>query len=704
MNRPFPQRFFNPPNELSLGTLNGAPGELVTRLIALAERGSRTLLPSRLGSVTRWYGMAPNSREERMLREEFRSWLGPPLTNAVVTVGNPRDDMDRAALANFDGWRILSADVNDSWQNAARDSVTVLLDVWSLAPERSVDAPRPVGRVLRQFYEALLGTSREDAEAALTELRARALMNATNLRFLRLHMLSELASPQALRDDPQMQGLTLLARPPAVTERLAAAADALVIHPAVDANLAFEAIGRDLERIWPGLVTERHQVTTASTARCFALVEIAMPSPRGPLLSDVANLFPDDPLLRGVAARWGTPPQPAAVVTALAHYHRGEYDLALTAAERDTAGRQTVGVALAAAVNLTTGEAASRALALFANLDARDQDHLEQNAVEAVVLEKLRAVTSGSRTPTGWLDWLQGDWADRPDLLEDWAHGWASPCSDGNEPAGELAVELLGALNDARRGRVRNGLPVFVNALLDVDLTASGVSLAVTLFDILLSSEPGRIERQASLAMLDEILRVGISTKEHDEILNAIDEQLQLLGPRDASWLVQVVDLLALHSSPQVDRREATLALACSTALAWRDRLDVLDAKLLSYLFPEAGFDATPSPAERDAPTERRPTTVGIYSLLESATRQATVWIRAKWPEVEIRTSSDHVNSDALTAMARGVDVFLVQTSHAKHAATQAIEAAIGDRSRLVLVNGRGASSLVRALLQWASE
>ena len=43
----------------------------------------------------------------------------------------------------------------------------------------------------------------------------------------------------------------------------------------------------------------------------------------------------------------------------------------------------------------------------------------------------------------------------------------------------------------------------------------------------------------------------------------------------------------------------------------------------------------------------------------------------------------------------------LVQTSHAKHAATQAITAAALDPDRVVYVNGRGATALVRELLVW---
>jgi hypothetical protein len=88
--------------------------------------------------------------------------------------------------------------------------------------------------------------------------------------------------------------------------------------------------------------------------------------------------------------------------------------------------------------------------------------------------------------------------------------------------------------------------------------------------------------------------------------------------------------------------------------------------------------------------------------LMESAVRVVTSWIQERWPGVKVKTSAEADNSKLLTSLAQSVDVMLVQTSHAKHAATAAIEMAIADSSRLVLVNGRGASSLMRALLAWA--
>jgi hypothetical protein len=285
----------------------------------------------------------------------------------------------------------------------------------------------------------------------------------------------------------------------------------------------------------------------------------------------------------------------------------------------------------------------------------------------------------------------------------EWAGRWYRQDSlDYN--AEDLAVELLGALNDGRRGRVRNGLPVFIDWLVDDGLPSSGVALATTIFDVLLSSEPGRVERQVSLILLEEVLLVGCTSQEYSEMIDAVGRQFRLLGARDAPWLAECLDLFMQYSSPDVSRRDALVLDALGVATAWLDRLEPDDVFILRQVFADAALSfatGTPQVNLPNAPVDRELQQVGIYSLLESASQVAADRIRAMFPNVQVRTSSGHVNSETLAALVRGADVMLVQTSHAKHAATQAITAAALDPDRVVYVNGRGATALVRELLVW---
>lgn len=706
--------FYAPPNDVDPARLQGPADELLRVMMArLDGASSRTLLPARVDGRTRWYGIAPSAREARLLLEEMRSWLGPPLSRGPRSIERSTDAVDTAASLVSPSSMVLRVDITTGWHTAARENVSSLLDVWTLTPERGLDLPRPVGRVLRQFYESLLAADRSAAETALDEIRARALLTPTNVRFLRVELLSTLGSPVEIRDDPSLRGISLLSRPPAVTDRLATAADALLVAPALARgadSAEWTLVAQQLEEAWPGLVTHPSQVTSVAGARCLALAEILASEPRHHVLASLADDWSDDDVV-GVLAEKYQPPGQSKVqphVGALELYHAGEYELALTTIEADAPDRRTAAVALAAAVNLGDSGSATRALTLVERLATEDREQLLEQAVERVFHEQLLGRTADARVPDGWLTWLTEDWPDRPDLLSDWASSWDRSPHELTRSAQDIATELLDALNDGRRSRVRNGLPVFTEWLLGPgDLDPGAVSLATTVLDIMLSSEPGRIERQAALLLLDEVFAAGCSSAEYSEVLDAISRQLHEIGPRDAAWLAQCLDLILLSASPKPATKAAVLSTSFALVQSWGDRVDRTEEVLLKHVFHDAGMEIPDRSGRPDEePSNGGPTksfrSVGIYSLLEPAARIAARWITETWPGVQVKLSHDHVNSRALESIVQSSDVMLVQTSRAKHAATHAIETASTSPSTVVLVHGRGATSLLRALLLWS--
>jgi hypothetical protein len=397
---------------------------------------------------------------------------------------------------------------------------------------------------------------------------------------------------------------------------------------------------------------------------------------------------------------------PEAPGSPLALYELGSYDRALQAAEQLPSTRAVATVALACAVNLASASAAARALAVYQSLPRDVRDAMQGNAVEAAFVAQLDALTAQQTLPSGWLDWLRGDWPDRPDLLAEWSRTWSSPATLGEGPS--VALEVLDALHDARRDRVRNGLPVLIEAILSAPLEPARVTLMVVLCDVLLSSEPGRLERQAATVLIDECLSQGCDRSEYRDLLTAIERQMLHLGPREATWLLQVLDLMLLHGAPDPSQQASLVGVVYALLLNWSDRLDPVDRALSAKLIGVALGDAqvlalNVDPADPVA-SGRVPASVGIYSLMEGASAQAAKWIKETWPGTEVRVSSAHVSTDALSALVRGVDVMLVQTSHAKHAATHAVEAAATDSAKILRVAGRGATSLFRALLAWSED
>lgn len=700
--------FFAKPNEVARDGVSGASGELLEALVGRLETiGARTVLPARVAGSTRWYGIAATDPDARLLLEEMQAWLGAPISRAIRSVRSDADPIDAAALRLAGTGTALRADVTEGWQRHARENVNGLFDTWSLAPLRRLDRPRPVGRVLRDFYDGILAGDRSTAEAALEEIRARALLTPTNARFLRIELIGSLGTSEELRDDPVLRDVALLARPPAVTEHLVRAGNALVIEPtAAGPDPDWRKAAEELEDLWPGLLTQPSQVRSTEGARCLALAESLTDHPRADVLEELRVEWGADDVLLAILGSAPPPPSLEAPMDEgpLALYHAGRYEQALDQIEDEAATASLAGVALHAALNLADPTSAARALKIVDRLTEADRQSLLANVVDRYSFDELTARIAGTSIPSNWLDWLAGDWPDRPDLLREWSSDWTDAADDGDDEA--FAEAVLDALNDERRGRTRNGLPVFIEWLVgDGGLDAGRVPLAVTLFDFMLGSEPGKVERHASLTLLDEILTTGCDTTEYAELLGALGGQLRLIGPRDVGWLAASIDLLLLSAAVDPAARSAMFAECFATAVGWATRVDPTDALLLSVAFSDAGFEYPLSEGGDDEaghPTKsfRK---VGIYSLLEPAAITASRWIRERWPGVQVTLSHDHVNSRPLEAMVRGSDVVLVQTSRAKHAATKAIRDAARDDESVVLVHGRGATALLRALLQWTS-
>lgn len=670
------------------------------------------MLPARVQGRTRWYGVAPSDREARLLLEEVEAWLGAPVTTGGAYVTAKDDAVDASAALLHPGGIVIRADVEAGWQSEARENVRSLVDLWAITPERSSDERRPVGRVLRYFYEAIAARDRTSAVDAFEEIRYGGLLSPSNVRFLRVELLGLLGQPQELLDDPLLQDVTMLRRPPEVTDHLARAADALYVPESVVAldDDAVRHVAATIEASWPGLIEHPSQLRSVSGARCLALVETLAERPRPGVVEALRLDWSEDALVARVVQMLAESPVPAelhgqpSVSLVLRHYQAGEFELTLDTAEREAPDRGVAPAVLHAAVNLGDANAAARAVAYVNRLPVDDRDNLLAQAAEAHFYELLLSHNEGPDVPNDWLDWLRSEWPDRPDLLHEWSSGWRT--EELTEAFGaQLAGELLDALNDQRRGRVRNGLPALLRWIVTDDgLAPASIPLAVTILEIMLGSDPGRAERRAGLDLFGAVLETGCSAPEYRDVLAAIGEQMAGLGPREADWLVGVLDLQLLSPVPDTAARSELFGEALGIAVSWYERIDRTEATLLSKVFSDGGMHFE-VPADESAGQASRVQrvfgSVGIYSLSESAAQNARRWIEEEWPGVTVRLSHAHENNSELAGLVQTSDVLLMQTSHAKHAATIAIERSV-ETNRLVRVNGRGATSLLRGLFEWA--
>jgi hypothetical protein len=704
--------FFSSPNEISIAELTTSQAELLSDLVDLGEEASlrRTVLPARSAGITRWYGFASSRTDERLLLEELRSWIGPPVGSRLRQVAAGSSDLlDIHALEIAGDRRIVVATISEDHRESAQAALRGLSQMWALLPTRVRAPDRPVGRVLRDFYQALLAGSRPIAEAALEEVTSRGLLSSTNVRFLLVDLINAVGTAAEMRSDKRLVDLALLVRPPRVTESLARAADELFFH--WDGALGpteVERISSDLENCWPGLVVSATQVRSRATARCLAAVESIASAPRRSVLDFLATgPWSDDAF---VAAVVGTHSAVGLVQHESAYEYliAGELDQALSRAI-SSGNPDDLTVAVFAAFELGTDEAARIALVAIDGQDSGIGLMAADNPVVARRIAALRERLDAHEEAGDWCQWLQQlDAADvvRPDRLRDWSTRLSREPMADPVYVDKLTSALFDALNDGRRSNVRNVLPLIVESFYaDGELALQCVGAAVLTVQVTLASDAGAAERALVLTLADQILECGCTASEYSDLVEALSEHVAVIGSRSADFIADAVSLVVDGPALEDDVRANFYAKAAAAVTSMVDRLDPMEAVVLQRALASAGVALNLPLSAVEGDSDGSATTAGIvmiYSLAESTARRAADWIAAAHPDVEIKFSSDKVNSDRLVATVRSAAAVFVHTSKATHAATNAISAAASEKNQIVWVNGRGASSIFRAFLSWA--
>lgn len=705
--------FFSSPNEISLADLSASQAELLVGLVGRSYEMSlrRTVLPARGDGLTRWYGFTSSSTDERLLLEELRSWVGAPIGSRPRPIAvDSSDPLDLHALAVGNGRRIVVVIISEDHRDAAQAALRGLNEMWAVLPSRVRAPDRPVGRVLRDFYQALIAGSRPLAAGALEEITSRGLLSSTNVRFLLVDLISAVGTAAEMRSEPRLADLSLLQRPPRVTESLADAANELFFHwVGTLEQVDLERIATALEDCWPGLVVSPSQVASRATARCLAAVESITNSPRRSVLDFLAEgRWSDDEFVAAVVAnRSVVDPVPRV----------GAYEL-LVAGELDDALRQAVSsenpvdltVAVFAAYEIGTVDAARMALAAIESLGPDGVAVLASQPVVAGRVETLRDRSDASEEAADWCEWLRqlnsGD-AVQFDKLRDWSIQLPEQLMTDPAYVDTLTGDLFDALNDERRSHVRNALPLIVESFyVDGVLAPQCVGAAVLTVQVTLASDAGAAERSLVLALVDQVLECGCTVGEYSDLVESLSEHIPVLGARSADFIADAVSLLVDGPALAGDVRTNFYAKAVSAVISMVDRLDPLEVLVLQRALAAAGL-ALDLPEFEASESDDSATLVSgpimIYSLAESAARRAADWIAVANPDVEIKFSSDKVNSDRLVAMVRSSVAVFVHTSKATHAATNAISSAASEKNEILWVNGRGASAIFRAFLSWAN-
>ena len=313
-----------------------------------------------------------------------------------------------------------------------------------------------------------------------------------------------------------------------------------------------------------------------------------------------------------------------------------------------------------------------------------------------------------SDVTASWVEWAarigsSDAWGDAASTLRNHHAGWVPLSALSSGQVLLVAEGVLDAIGSTNEEQLRAGLDILCRAAADVVDRPSCAPFTDMVLEFLAIQENMSAQvREAYVTLFEAILDAGPSTTTYDAVLTRTAELWARIRARQhVDWALEILDATAAASSPAHDRRSAFGANILGY-LRSLDRLDLRQQVEIEALAPEFGLAASGmqhavSADDVSVWSKLNGSVVGLYSLLPHAVPRFTERLRALCAPNEIAGNTDTTATSALTGLAERADHMLVDTWHAAHQATGAIDR-VRPRSRQILPQQRGVTGFLRAL------
>jgi len=223
---------------------------------------------------------------------------------------------------------------------------------------------------------------------------------------------------------------------------------------------------------------------------------------------------------------------------------------------------------------------------------------------------------------------------------------------------------------------------------------------------LLLAQETNQLLVAGVGRLMSAVLAIGLGPADYRAQCRDVGDWVAgVVSLSTVDALVDLGELTVAHPPGDAGARSALWASIVSALQPFARRLDGLQVAVIKDLdaIISAGVLTagirTPkaSDGEQVVIPELRGR-VAVYTLVESVARRVKEAIEAVAPNVRVDFATDKVGSDRLLALAREADVFAIDWSRAKHAATNFIRDNRGGRG-VLFTTGSGSSSIAREVL-----
>ncbi|MFO7567818.1 MAG: protein DpdD [Enhygromyxa sp.] len=747
------RNFFRAPNQIQwsayqAGRLSADTANRIAPWIDRLLRGVEpVVLPFAHPHGTTWYAATKTGRAFRHLQEELKSFLGQTYSDfeGQPTHLDPNLPSEQA-LAECYGQHVIRLRVRREDREIARQRLEMFVRLRDEAPERGDAVPRPAGRILADFDEALRLGNDPEADLCIEELERNGQLDAQNLLYLRVRVNEARGRWKDVRDAARRYGLFHpTRRPRRVSQailRAVYATDLAEYEANADAPGALQRFHQSVRSLVEPLLTARSLYDCVEVDTLFLMLGIANAGTRADIQPLLDEINPDNarrPWLEALVATLHghssappveSRPEPARdpLIEARNAQFEGDLDRAWSLAQTLVPGEGTAQIVIRCAWDLGTLEAAEFAISSFEALSPDARDRLQQRNSIANALEQLRSLAAPpsskqpvevvSHVPQNWLEWAEAvladqNWAGAAEVAKRGADEWDPGEFSSPERATSLA-EALAGLDKPGWARIWESLPyVLASVARCEELPRQVGGVLECLANIHLMDEaPGRLFFSTLASLCGLTLQVGVGDQAYtdllEESLRAIEDNA---GAADFDGLLEFLDVLVTHAAPVASLRTAVAGAVANLFVRFKRKADAVHLDLLPRLLTEAACELPaplqPTKSENDRVNPLATLagkTIALYSLKENVLHRVATLLRTTVPDIRVTTFCDRAGgSQALRAAARGTDIFVIATAAATHAATGFIEAERPDGAPVLKPAGQGSASMLRSLHEFAA-
>lgn len=659
--------------------------------------------------------VAADSEGERRGREAIAAFVGP----AIAHLADSPLTLSSSARADV---MLTSHDITNVVPLAREPGtdITTLLAVLerlvfvrSTQPETRREAAPALPFLLRDYWLALQQHDSAESGRLLAAIENTGLLSGDNLRFLQVDRLASLGRWPELASLQIYGDLARTRRPRRISEQLMEALWRARIVSDDGVTSAQQAVDRfsaaGLAEEFASLLRSV-DVPSSPSGRRLAAVAAALDGSDGRLerllgaASDTERPFITD--LRSWRDRQrdrevGAP----AAAGARELLDREDWEGVLQAAENRPGDRQATEAAVWAAFQTGDAHLSRRAVALLVQVPDAELSHVPgfRRALHFVRI-------AGADECTSWADWLErvgrpDAWDHAAEILRGESANWGVTDFASASVAESAGTSLVEASANANADQVRLSLDLLCSLAQELSASAAGDPLVQAIIMVVGEQpNPSRQVQEALRGLLESLLESGPDGKRYADYTDLLHDAWKKVQSRSTfDWGLDIADLLISMPCPDLSARAEFVQALTSWALGHRQQLAHRQAVMMNLLADQAGLGrileiGSSAPEHENIWARLLGKRVGLYSLLP----RAGIRLRERLDElaggqVAVEQNAGHVSSPGLQSLAAHADFMIVDTWHATHSATQAIDTVL-PRAQQVLPRGGGVMSYLAAL------